>query len=246
MRAASEYYYGAACEEMKEMIDDSKSFLARIQAQLMLGMYEWVTCRGSKSWRTVGDAIRSAHQFCLHVDNVKVAQGFGFRPPEDPTLREDESNKPKTKEEEFIDAEIRRRTFWSCFIMDRYLSGGINRPRNVLIKEVRIQLPCNEMTFRSGKTVKTRFFTSDVAQQTAKFEDPQPETPSQYYGSPNHGRYSSVESAELCFEEESILSIYIRAMELFGRVFQWSVEGGRRYARQNTTVSNNSLMLTQS
>jgi hypothetical protein len=43
--------------------------------------------------------------------------------------------------------EIRRRTFWACFIVDRLISYSCNKPFNLFFQSIRIQLPCPEIIF---------------------------------------------------------------------------------------------------
>ncbi|CAJ2509948.1 Uu.00g058480.m01.CDS01 [Anthostomella pinea] len=48
----------------------------------------------------------------------------------------------------FIDREIRRRTMWACFLMDRFNSSGTDRPMFVKEETVKIQLPIKENLFQ--------------------------------------------------------------------------------------------------
>lgn len=57
--------------------------------------------------------------------------------------------------EEFIEAEVRRRTAWTCFLMDSLLSGGKGRKRSLTAAEMEIQLPCERESFVFGEPICT-------------------------------------------------------------------------------------------
>jgi hypothetical protein len=65
----------------------------------------------------------------------------------------EETDEPKTREE-FIEAEEKRRTAWTCFLMDSLLSGGKGRRRTLSADDMRIQLPCDSESFNFGESVK--------------------------------------------------------------------------------------------
>ena len=75
-----------------------------------------------------GDAIRMAFALQLHKDLEHDPQ----RP---------RSNAPLS----FVDREIRRRTMWASFLMDRFTSSGIDRPMFVKEEDVKMLSP---RTFR--------------------------------------------------------------------------------------------------
>lgn len=116
-------------------------------------------------------------------------------------------SKPDTQE--FISREIKRRTMWSCFILDRYLSSGRARPQ-MSIETLHIQVPCSEEDFRFGTNVKTEFLCPELDE-------------SEDNNTPNKGQSSQVNSSP-------VLSIYIRLVEIWGRFSKWSCAGGRRLA----------------
>ncbi|KAM0372173.1 hypothetical protein ACHAPZ_008071 [Fusarium culmorum] len=60
---------------------------------------------------------------------------------------------PSTTRDEFIEAEERRRTAWTCFLMDSLLSGGKGRDRMLSADNMRIQLPCDSESFNFGQLV---------------------------------------------------------------------------------------------
>lgn len=44
----------------------------------------------------------------------------------------------------FVDREIRRRSMWACFVMDRFTSSGTERPCEIAETELEIQLPSHD------------------------------------------------------------------------------------------------------
>ena len=54
----------------------------------------------------------------------------------------------KKSELSFTDREIRRRTMWSCFVMDRFNSSGTERPMFADEETIKVQLPIKESSFQ--------------------------------------------------------------------------------------------------
>ena len=54
----------------------------------------------------------------------------------------------KKSELSFTDREIRRRTMWSCFLMDRFNSSGTERPMFADEETIKVQLPIKESNFQ--------------------------------------------------------------------------------------------------
>ncbi|KAK3706088.1 hypothetical protein LTR37_012915 [Vermiconidia calcicola] len=107
---------------------------------LILGLHEFGTCQGGRSWMFGGMAQRMAYALQLHKDLDHDPRSKGS----------DEKN-----ELTFTDREIRRRTMWSCFLMDRFNSSGTDRPLFVGEQYIRAQLPIKESYFQmeiSGPT----------------------------------------------------------------------------------------------
>jgi hypothetical protein len=65
----------------------------------------------------------------------------------------EETGVPNSREE-FILAEERRRTAWTCFLMDSLLSGGKGRRRTLGAEDMRIQLPCDSESYNFGEPVR--------------------------------------------------------------------------------------------
>lgn len=95
---------------------------------LLLGLHEFGTCQGGRSWMFGGMAQRMAYALQLHKENEY-----------DPLV-----NDPEKKPLSATDREIRRRTMWSCFLMDRFNSSGTDRPLFVHEQYIEVQLPVKE------------------------------------------------------------------------------------------------------
>jgi hypothetical protein len=98
---------------------------------LILGLHEFGTCQGGRSWALGGQAIRMAFALQLHKD-----------------LEYDPLSRKGKKPLSFIDREIRRRIMWSCFLMDRFNSSGTDRPMFIKEEVVDIPLPVKERYFQ--------------------------------------------------------------------------------------------------
>ena len=146
---ASEYY-GTA---LKTAFGPTGSYLISpsidgIQALLMLGLYEWGQTRGLSAWVYVGIAMRLAQSMGLANEDDNDNRTFNLSP----------SRKPSTNiRESTIEKEVRRRTLWSCFIMDRMLSAGKYRPTMISMKLLKVQLPCSDDHFLFVRDVFTGF-----------------------------------------------------------------------------------------
>jgi hypothetical protein len=186
---ASEYYATA----LKASSNFTSPSLDGIQALLMLGLYEWGQTRGLSAWVHVGIAIRLAQ-----------SMGLAYEDDVDTRVLKPVSRRigpPLPDREEAIEKEVRRRTLWSCFIMDRMLSAGRYRPTMIATEKLRVQLPCTDDQFLFVHDVRTSFLTSD---------------------------WMEVDNAAQSVSDDGVLSRYIRLVEIFGRFSEWCYAGGRR------------------
>lgn len=238
---ASEYYAAAAGEKLVGSWSESSFHdINRIQASLMLGLHEWGMCRGARAWLTIGAAIRQAQamglQYELDLDDEPLsrslaldceAERLGIGRKSSWSDGRDDGNL-------FIQQEIRRRTFWSCYIMDRYLSSGKYRPQMLQAKELRIQLPASERSFLFAEKVRTLMLGEDENDEIGRVEMQNLRHKSVALGgSPEPDSKNGVvddDSARLeTGADEGLVSRYIKILEIYGKVVKWSCAGGRRY-----------------
>jgi len=142
----------------------------------------------------------------------------------------------------FIQQEVRRRTFWSCFIMDRYLSSGKYRPQMLHAKELRIQLPASERSFLFAEKVRTLMLGEEDHRVGGRAEVQNTRQASVMLGtagtpepkmthSPNGVVKHEVEDDGTRLEigtDEGLVSRYVKILEIYGHIIKWSCSGGRR------------------
>ena len=94
-----------------------------------------------------GMAMRMAYALQLHQEL-----------DHDPTMRD----QSQTAELSFTDREIRRRTMWACFLMDRFNSSGTERPTFLNQETINIQLPVKESRFQMEIPASTETLDGEV------------------------------------------------------------------------------------
>jgi hypothetical protein len=213
----------------------------------MLGLHEWGMCRGGKAWLTVGMAIRAAQamglQYELELDDEPLSRSLALK-CEAERLGVDSSRRSslsgeRSAEDAFIQQEIRRRTFWSCYIMDRYLSSGKYRPQMLHASELRIQLPASERSFLFAEKVRTLMLGEDENKvgrlevqnhRAASVLRGNGSTPERNVApSPTSLREHEDDKGRLeTGSDEGLISRYVKVLEIYGKVVQWSCAGGRR------------------
>ncbi|KAH7370341.1 fungal-specific transcription factor-like protein, partial [Rhexocercosporidium sp. MPI-PUGE-AT-0058] len=197
---ASEYYAGPLAAAFGPTIRNlTVPSLENIQALLMLGLYEWGQTRGLSAWLYVGLAIRLAFPMGLAYEDDPDQQSNTLVA----TNTRRSSKQPPSPREDAIEKEVRRRTVWSCFIMDRMLAAGKYRPTMMSVDKLRVQLPCSDDQFLFVRNVKTGFLNSDWLEDSS----------SEYESTVN---------------DDGVLSRYIRLVDIFGRLSEYSYAGGRR------------------
>ena len=248
---ASEYYAAAANERLTTGWNDNFVHeIERTQATLMLGLHEWGMCRGGKAWVVIGMAIRSAQamglQFETDLDDEPMSRSRALGSEAERlgvgSGRSASMNGGKTEENVFIEQEVRRRTFWSCYIMDRYLSSGKYRPQMLHASDLRIQLPASERSFLFAEKVRTLMLGEDE-HTVARAEVQNHRQQSVMIGMCNTPERRMIPSPkEESIEEkgrleigadEGLVSRYVKILELYGRVVTWSCSGGRRYVHSS-------------
>lgn len=154
---------------------------------LILGLHEFGTCQGGRSWAFGGHAVRMAYALQLHKD-----------------LDYDPLKRSGTAELSFIDREIRRRTMWACFLTDRFMSAGTDRPTFIKQETIKVQLP-----------IKEKYFQLDMPGPTEnlKGEVPHPL-------SPGAGQLSDAR------ENMGVAAFMIRTIALWGRIIGYLNLGG--------------------
>jgi hypothetical protein len=158
---------------------------------LLLGLHEFGTCHGGRSWSFGGQALRMAYALQLHQELEQ-----------DPLTGHNKTNSQLS----FTDREIRRRTMWACYLMDRYNSSGSQRPPIGNEKFLHIQLPIKETHFQMEIPGPTEDLDGDIP-------NPTPE---------NSGQLSNAR------ENMGVSAYIIRAIVIWGRIVDYLNLGGKR------------------
>lgn len=151
--------------------------ISRVQALLMLTGHDWGAGNGRRAWIYLGMALRLAEVMDLCQE------------PKMPTNR-------RPTREEFIEAEVRRRTAWTCFLMDSLLSGGKGRKRSLTSFDMSIQLPCEKESFVFGHPVSTERLNGEISMPTGGLSLP--------------------------IGELGIIAYSMRAANIWGKVARWA------------------------
>ncbi|KAK3294060.1 fungal-specific transcription factor domain-containing protein [Chaetomium fimeti] len=189
--AASEYYADVLTKALGGLRTSmTVASVERVQAFLMLGLYEWSQARprvgGMAAWMYVGVAIRMSQALGLGDGDKEPNKVFRPRPI-----------KPAQQTMSITAREIRRRTMFSCLILDRLLGCGKDRVSTIRSEDLRIQLPCAEVSFDLGHDVYTGFLKpTSVVETTRPISD-------------------------------SVLGRFVRLVDLWGEISEWSFSGGR-------------------
>ncbi|ORY69877.1 zinc finger transcription factor 1 [Pseudomassariella vexata] len=155
---------------------------------LLLGLHEFGTCHGGRSWSLGGQGIRMAFALQLHKD-----------------LEYDPMRPKSSARLSFIDREIRRRTMWACFLMDRFNSSGVDRPMFIKEDALKIQLPIKEKLFQLDMPGPTEDLNGDVPH-------PVPD---------DEGQLSSAK------DNMGVAAYMIKAIALWGRIISFLNQGGK-------------------
>ena len=193
--SASEYYADVLTRALGGLRTSmTVASVERVQAFLMLGLYEWSQARprvgGMAAWMYVGVAIRMAQALGLGDGDREPGKVFRSRPVKP-------ARQAMPPGQRIIAKEIRRRTMFSCLILDRLLGCGKDRVSTIRSEDLQIQLPCSEVSFDLSEDVYTGFLK------------PAP-------GPPDTRKVS-----------DSVLGRFVRLVDLWGEISKWSFSGGR-------------------
>ncbi|KAK5652505.1 hypothetical protein OQA88_10410 [Cercophora sp. LCS_1] len=153
---------------------------------LILGLHEFGTCHGGRSWSLGGQAIRMAFALQLHKD-----------------LEHDPLRLAGKTQLSFIDREIRRRTMWACFLMDRFNSSGTDRPTFIREETLKIPLPIKEKNFQYDMPGPTETLSGEVTEPLTE-------------GQASEAR-----------DNMGVAAWMIKAIALWGRVIGYLNQGGK-------------------
>lgn len=211
----------------------------------MLALHEWGMNRGPKAWSHLGVVIRSAQAMGLHyeeeLDDQPLSRSLPSRANNQQSFFDAGNASPDAscQNDAFVKQEIRRRTLWACFILDRYFSNGKFRPQALNAKDLRIQLPAGEHAFLFGEKVRTLLLSEENTSR-AEVQSQRRASLATDPSNPHHKRSSIHDSAtgtsspqdpEGRWEvgsDEGLISRYIKVLDVHGKVMRWACGGGRK------------------
>ncbi|KAF9302169.1 hypothetical protein BGZ74_005716 [Mortierella antarctica] len=109
-------FYEKAKYLFKEEYDNSQ--IGTVQALLLMAVQQMGFCESQRAWLYVGMAIRMAQDLGLNKD-----------------LPEHEKTRNR------LTSELRKRTWWSCYVVERLVCAGLGRPLTITQKECETTYP---------------------------------------------------------------------------------------------------------
>lgn len=211
---------------------DGEISLTRCQCFLMLGLYECTASQENKGWLKIGYAIRMAQVLrlgellspwllLLTLLTVLISKGFededegaGTRAPKDP-----------------LRSEIRRRTFWACFLLDRTVSDGKERPCSLKPPlPSALRMPSSDTDFLASRPSLGARFDPDPPKWSlsAKSESEGKEPEADLYGLVSF----TLLLATRRLADPAFPSQTLRVAEIWQRVATYIGSGGRNIDRR--------------
>ncbi|KAF8929043.1 hypothetical protein BGZ47_001296 [Haplosporangium gracile] len=109
-------FYERAKHFIKDEYDTSQ--MATIQAFLLMAVQQMGFCESQRAWLYIGMAVR-------------MAQGMGLN--KEPSEQEMSRNR--------LQCELRKRTWWSIYVIERFICAGLGRPLTITHKDCEADFP---------------------------------------------------------------------------------------------------------
>ncbi|KAG0295993.1 hypothetical protein BGZ96_010414 [Linnemannia gamsii] len=109
-------FYERAKHFIKDEFDNSQ--MATVQAFLLMAVQQMGFCESQRAWLYVGMAVR-------------MAQGMGLN--KEPSEQEQSRNR--------LQCELRKRTWWSIYVIERFICAGLGRPLTITHKDCEAGFP---------------------------------------------------------------------------------------------------------
>jgi len=119
-----------------------------VQSRAMLALYYFAINNPNDAWDVCGSALRAASGLRLNVE---------FEQSEDAFLKTFPYGLNRAGY-----AECRRRTFWSCYITDRFNGFCSGHPSVVQSQDIFLRLPCDTKSFEMQVDVQNPFFDAST------------------------------------------------------------------------------------
>ncbi|KAJ4353284.1 uncharacterized protein N0V89_005011 [Didymosphaeria variabile] len=202
--------------------------------QALLILRALIDAHGAKSFILLGSAIKTMQLLRCQFDEELVDKDL------DDKMRSTSKQEPREdwlNERRFILEETRRRTFWSCFIIDRYVSYGDYKPRSILMGDpsILVQLPCSEDRFDLGLKTKTRMLRESDEDFLSRRQKYSQHLEEYQHSLEKHNQGYPID-ANVEWEDEdaqSPLVWLIKALDVFGDVMRYTCTITRRADKEN-------------
>lgn len=245
--AASEYYANVLTRALGPLHPSMTTVtVERVQAFLMLGLYEWSQSKkktnGLGAWMYVGVAIRMAQAIGLcyevrptprrrHMPETRQMRIPSSSSVSTTTGRQFNDNlNAENNAEVIVRHEIRRRTMFSCFILDRMLACGKGRMPVIRSMDLRIQLPCSEFSFDLSEKVQTGFLKP--VQHMLEAGTPMGMGGGVGMTAASDNESVSVSSTIMRPSSDSVLARFVSLVDIWGEISNYSFSGGRLIERR--------------
>lgn len=187
-----------------------------VRALLMITGHSWGAGDGSKAWEYLGLAINMTKSLGL-LEELPTYQ------------------KAAVTEDEFVEAETRRRVGWTCFLMDSLLSGGRGRKRVLSSADMKIQLPCQDEYYMFGEPVRCEALSGLPVSRTATT----PSSPSPHSLTTPGIRFIQPTS------QLGIVAYSMRVADIWGNVARWACSSDMASQIPWLPSSNHYRLMTQ-
>lgn len=244
--AASDFYAAALTRVLGSSLDAavSRESIERVQTLLMMGLHAWMGVEpkkgGMAAWMYVGMAARMAQALGLNLgDRVDSAHSADMRviirrraaaAAAAAAASSGTSTTAAANDAAITDCEVRRRTMFACFTMDRIVACGAGRVHAVRSCDLEIQLPCSEYSFDMSLERTTGFLPSSMDGTGLVGGDGGVDV---HRGAGGGGdRRNRLTQAAIPrpiaeSPESNVLARFLELMDLWGDVTRYSFAGGR-------------------
>lgn len=124
--------------------DNSRFSIQLVQSRVLLALYFFSKNKAEDAWDFCGAALRAASGIKLNLEMEKTDDAYRKTFPYGLTRAGF--------------AECRRRTFWSCYLMDRYNGFCSGHLSIIQSDDVFLRLPCDVDSFESQLDIQNPFF----------------------------------------------------------------------------------------
>jgi Fungal specific transcription factor domain len=150
-------------EAVKGISSADEPTMEAVQTHLLLSMAHYGIGNGKDSSRSLG--IPSCIMLWLTIGSA-ILLVFEMELHREPALN---TRSPLS----LMDRELRRRCFWTCYVLDRFLVCGSNRPMLIHDHDIKLRLPSSQDSFSQGEPIEGPFFSATAFSSSTAALGPQ-------------------------------------------------------------------------